>query len=122
MVSFLHMVDPFWKSIRIKIQEILGIKVPFTVEVLLLCDFQAWKQGMEFGDMISHLLCAASLIVVGAWNNPVTPSLCKWDTNAGFIFLMAKLSAMVKFRNGFPQATQKFRTQWTPLIKYINCY
>lgn len=39
--DFLHVIQPLGENIRFRIQEMLGIRVPFNV----LHDFQKWKQG-----------------------------------------------------------------------------
>lgn len=126
--DFLHiwwscrLIQPFWKNIRLKLQERLWIRVPFNVKGVLLHSFCAWSQGMKYGDMLAHLLCTASLILAGNWKRAETPSLEKWEAKARYIFLMAKLSVVVKLRNGFPQAIHPCRKQWVPFIKHTNHY
>lgn len=88
------------EKIRLKIQEILTIKIPLNVHLFLLYDFQKWESGKKYAFMVAHLLSASFLLIAAEWKQPHAPSLTKWEVKARYMLVMAKITAIAKYRNG----------------------
>lgn len=66
--------------------------------------------------MLTYALIAASLLVSTDWKQWLPPSVGRCENKLKEISFMAKLSAVVKYRNGNLEAVVKFCKQWTPYI------
>lgn len=69
--------------------------------------------------MVANLLTAASILLAGEWRMSHAPSLEKRKERTRYMFSMAKLPSVVKYKNGNLEAIQQFCKQWTPFIKHI---
>lgn len=72
--------------------------------------------------MVASLLSATVILIAGSWKWSQAPSFEDWKGRARYMFLMAKLSAVVRHRMGNPNAIRQFCEQWAPCIKHNNHY
>lgn len=75
-----QVIRPFWHSVHLSVQRILGFRVPYTPANFLLHDFQIWPKGALYVTLMTYLLCVVSLLIATAWKQPDDSSLSQWKT------------------------------------------
>lgn len=69
---------------------------------MVLFDFDFFRMGFHMM-LLANLLTATSLLIAKMWKLEAVPSLEGWTTKIGYIYLISKLSALSKFREGVGQ-------------------
>lgn len=102
-------IQPFWQSVCLSMQCILGL----SHSLLQFC-YMTSRFGLMESDryvtLMTYLLCAASVLIAAAWKQIEAPSFSQWQEKVKHMFCMAKLSAMMRYRNSYVGALQAFCT------------
>lgn len=89
-------------------QKTVGINLPIPH---MLCDFTDCNIG-ELGVLITYMLTASILSVVGKRKSEEIPLVTEWLAKVRYLGLMNKLSAICIYRTGQENAIENFTMQW----------
>lgn len=101
-------------------ERLFGQKIFFMLRVYLLHDFLDLKLNSSQKMLLLNLCLVASVLIVAKWKSAEAPSKHYWLDKARFIFLMGKLSVVVKYRQGHYIAFDLFKKWWAPFFQYYS--
>lgn len=120
-VGYLHMwwsclvIQEFGQAILQIIYEITEIKLPLLAGVLLLLDFDFVGATVK-RCILAYMLTAALLLVAKHWKTQEGLTISDWVLKLQSICTMSKLTAIMRFRNGQPNALKAFASEWKCFI------
>lgn len=111
------MVVNGWISVADEVSKVMGTTVLFSPRIHALHDFSRLKFN-TLQKLLLLNLCVAATLLLDA-KSPDSPTKDEWTAKVRSLFLINKLSALVRYRQGFSNALIQFERQWGQLSQYI---
>lgn len=89
------------------VRQILHCSFPFEPQIMFLADFKACSPA-RYSDIAANLFTAASQLIALKWKDENPPMVDDWLTKSWHVFLLNKLTSIIRFYTGHILAVQWF--------------
>lgn len=119
--TYLHMwwhcplVQKFWLLVYKELRSILNCTFAFSARIMLLCDFGGILLE-KYTEVAAHLLAAVTQLIAQIWKKGKPSLFMEWVAKAWHVFLMSKVTAVVRFYAGDIEAMN----QWLIYINFVG--